>query len=249
MRRHTYFISDLHLGATYLKNPKDYERRVVKWLRSIKDDAKAIYLMGDILDYWFEYRSVVPRGYTRFLGTLAQLVDEGVEVYWFIGNHDIWIFDNLPEEIGVKVIDGYQVKEIDGKRFFLSHGDGLGELKPGFKLIRAVFRNKLCQKMFSAIHPRWTVPLAHRWSSHSRNFSEELPVFEGKEKDPFIAFAQGYISKDDAVDYFVLAHRHIMLDYDLGNDRTRLIVLGDWIHHFSYAVFDGEKLSLLNAEV
>lgn len=249
MRRHTYFISDLHLGATYLKNPKDYERRAVKWLRSIKDDAKAIYLMGDILDYWFEYRSVVPRGYTRFLGTLAQLVDEGVEVYWFIGNHDIWIFDYLPEEIGVKVIDGYQVKEIDGKRFFLSHGDGLGGLKPGFKLIRAVFRNKLCQKMFSAIHPRWTVPLAHRWSSHSRNFSEELPVFEGKEKEPFIAFAQGYISKNDAVDYFVLGHRHIMLDYDLGNDRTRLIVLGDWIHHFSYAVFDGEKISLLNADV
>lgn len=249
MRRHTYFISDLHLGATYLKNPKDYERRAVKWLRSIKDDAKAIYLMGDILDYWFEYRSVVPRGYTRFLGTLAQLVDEGVEVYWFIGNHDIWIFDYLPEEIGVKVIDGYQVKEIDGKSFFLSHGDGLGGLKPGFKLIRAVFRNKLCQKMFSAIHPRWTVPLAHRWSSHSRNFSEELPVFEGKEKEPFIAFAQGYISKNDAVDYFVLGHRHIMLDYDLGNDRTRLIVLGDWIHHFSYAVFDGEKISLLNADV
>lgn len=249
MRHLTYFISDLHLGATYLKNPKDYERRVVKWLRSIKDEAKTIYLLGDILDYWYEYRTVVPRGYTRFLGTLAQLVDEGVEIYWFIGNHDIWIFDYLPTEVGVKVVDGFQVKDIDGKRFFLSHGDGLGELKPGFKFIRSVFRNKFCQKLFSAIHPRWTVPFAHRWSSHSRDFSNETPAFEREDDEPFIAFAREYVKQDSTIDYFVLGHRHIMLDYDLGNDRSRLVVLGDWIHHFSYAVFDGESLRLLNARV
>lgn len=243
MRQNTYFISDLHLGASYLKNHHDYERRVVKWLHSIKDDAKSLYLMGDILDYWYEYRNVVPRGYVRFLGALAELVDSGVEVTWFIGNHDIWIFDYLPNEVGIKVIDGYQVKDIDGKRFFLSHGDGLGKLKFGFRVIRSVFRNKFCQRMFSAIHPRWTVPFAHRWSSHSRNFSEEKPVFEGEDKEPFISFARKYVKENGHIDYFVFGHRHILLDYLIGED-IHLIVLGDWIHHFSYGKYDGHEFSL-----
>lgn len=243
MRQNTYFISDLHLGATYLKNPHDYERKVVKWLHSIKDDAKSLYLMGDILDYWYEYRNVVPRGYVRFLGALAELADSGVEVTWFIGNHDIWIFDYLPNEIGVKVVDGYQVKDIDGKRFFLSHGDGLGELNLGFKIIRSVFRNKFCQWLFSAIHPRWTVPFAHRWSSHSRNYSDEKPVFEGEGKEPFISFARDYMQENGHIDYFVLGHRHILLDYELKKD-SHLIVLGDWIHHFSYGKYDGNVFIL-----
>ena len=208
MRQNTYFISDLHLGATYLKNPHDYERRVVRWLHSIKNDAKSLYLMGDILDYWYEYRNVVPRGYVRFLGALAELVDSGVEVTWFIGNHDIWIFDYLPNEIGVKVVDGYQVKDIDGKRFFLSHGDGLGKLKFGFKIIRSVFRNRFCQWLFSAIHPRWTVPFAHRWSSHSRNYSDEKPVFENPEakKEVFYISDDAYYLNNgtpvDMADYY-----------------------------------------------
>lgn len=243
MRQNTYFISDLHLGASYLRNPHDYERRVVKWLRSIKEDAKSLYLMGDILDYWYEYRNVVPRGYVRFLGALAELADSGVEVTWFIGNHDIWIFDYLPNEIGVKVVDGYQVKDIDGKRFFLSHGDGLGKLKFGFRVIRSVFRNRFCQWLFSAIHPRWTVPFAHRWSSHSRNFSEEKPIFEGEDKEPFISFARNYVKENGHIDYFVFGHRHVLLDYLIGED-SHLIVLGDWIHHFSYGKYDGHDFTL-----
>ena len=114
MRQYTYFISDLHLGATYLKNPLDYERRVVSWLKSIKDDAKSLYLMGDILDYWYEYRTVVPRGFTRFFGTIAELADSGVEITWFIGNHDIWIFDYLPQELGIRIVDGSEIVEIEG---------------------------------------------------------------------------------------------------------------------------------------
>ena len=244
-RYKTYFISDLHLGASYLKNPLDYERKVVRWLHSIKDSAKAIYLLGDILDYWYEYRNVVPRGYTRFLGTLATLADEGIEIHWYIGNHDIWIFDYIPNEIGAKVVDGYEVKEIDGHRFFLSHGDGIGSLKPGFKFIRSIFRNRVCQKLFSSIHPRWTVPFAHRWSSHSRNFSDETPRFLGEHKEPFIPFARKWNEQhpDSPIEYFVFGHRHILLNYEIENN-SRVIVLGDWIHHFSYATFDGENLSL-----
>lgn len=245
MRDKTYFISDLHLGATYLKNPLDYERRVVRWLNSIKDSAKAVYLLGDILDYWYEYRNVVPRGFTRFLGTLATMADEGIEIRWYIGNHDIWIFDYLPTEIGMTVIDGYEVKDIDGRRFFLSHGDGIGSLKPGFKFIRSVFRNRVCQKLFSGLHPRWTVPFAHRWSSHSRNFSEEKPRFLGEDKEPFIAFARQWNDSHphEPIDYFMFGHRHILLDYNI-SDTSRVIVLGDWIHHFSYATFDGTTLTL-----
>lgn len=245
MRDKIYFLSDLHLGASYLNNPLDYERKVVRWLNSIKESAKAIYLLGDILDYWYEYRNVVPRGYSRFLGTLAILADEGIEIRWYIGNHDIWIFDYLPKEIGMTVVDGYEVRDIEGRRFFLSHGDGIGSLKPGFRLIRSVFRNKFCQWLFSGIHPRWTVPFAHRWSSHSRGTECEAAVFLGEKSEPFIPFARTWLNehKDEPVDFFIFGHRHILLDFELTKE-SRLIILGDWIHHFSFAVFDGKELRL-----
>lgn len=154
-----YFISDMHLGATYLGDPLEYERRVVRWLDSIADDAAELYMLGDVLDYWYEYRYVVPRGFTRFFGAVARLADSGVKVTWFIGNHDIWISDYIPRELGVKVVDGYEVVELGCKRFFLSHGDGLGRLPRGFRFIRSMFRNRTCQRLFSAIHPRWTALL------------------------------------------------------------------------------------------
>ena len=241
----TYFISDLHLGATYLKSPVDYERRVVRFLNSIADSADKLYLLGDILDYWYEYRTVVPRGFTRFFGALASLAARGVEITWFIGNHDIWIFDYLSSEIGLRVVDGYEITEIHGKKFFMSHGDGLGKLPPMFRFIRATFRNPICQKLYSAIHPRWTIPFAHRWSSHSRHFVDSVPRFEGEANEPLIAFSRDYLKNvDPTVDYFVYGHRHILLDFPLGIGASRMIVLGDWIHHFSYGVFDGADFSL-----
>lgn len=148
-RSTTYFIADLHIGAKYITDPRDHERRVVDFLRSIKDDAKTLYLMGDVLDYWFEYKKVVPRGYIRFFGALAELADAGVEIIWFVGNHDIWLFDYLRDEIGLKVVDGVEIREIDGKRFFLSHGDGVGRIRPGFRIIRSLFRNRFCQWLLS----------------------------------------------------------------------------------------------------
>ena len=241
-RANTYFLSDFHLGARYFEEPRETERRVVDFLDSIKGDAKEVYLLGDILDYWFEYRYVVPRGFTRFFGKIAELTDLGVKVYWFIGNHDIWIFDYLPNELGVEVIDGEVTKEIDGKVFFLAHGDGVGKQPRSFRMLRSLFRNRLCQKLYSAIHPRWTIPFALSWSNSSRKGDDEYPEYKGEENEFLEIFANDYL-KSHKVDYFVFGHRHIMLDKKLQGGAT-LVVLGDWLHYCSYAVWDGNNLAL-----
>ena len=243
-RKKAYFISDLHLGATYDGSSRRRERMAVDFLRSIKYDASELYLLGDILDYWFEYRTVVPRGYVRFFGALADLADSGVEVTWFIGNHDIWIFDYLPSEIGMRVVDGVEITEIDGRRFFLSHGDGLGKLPAGFRFIRGLFRNRFCQFLFSSIHPRWTVPFAHRWSASSRGVSAGPAKSKG-EAEPYVAFARAYLKTHPHIDYFIFGHRHILMDMEIAQN-SKLVVLGDWIYHFSYAVWDGNELILRN---
>ena len=238
----TYFLSDFHLGARYYSNPREVEMRVVNFLDSIKDRAKEIYLLGDILDYWYEYRYVVPRGFTRFFGKIAELADSGVKIYWFIGNHDIWIFDYLPQELGIEVVDGPVVREIDGKTFLLDHGDGVGPRKWSFRLMRKIFRNKVCQKLYAAIHPRWTIPFALGWSRSSRQSNGKTePEYNGP--DEYLEqFAETY-SGDRHIDHFVFGHRHIMLSKDLKNG-SHLTILGDWIHYNSYAVFDGKNLTL-----
>ena len=241
-RANTYFLSDFHLGARYFEEPRETERRVVDFLDSIKGDAKEVYLLGDILDYWFEYRYVVPRGFTRFFGKIAELTDLGVKVYWFIGNHDIWIFDYLPNELGVEVIDGEVTKEIDGKVFFLAHGDGVGKQPRSFRMLRSLFRNRFCQKLYSAIHPRWTIPFALSWSNSSRKGDDEYPEYKGEENEFLEIFANDYL-KSHKVDYFVFGHRHIMLDKKLQGGAT-LVVLGDWLLYCSYAVWDGNNLAL-----
>lgn len=236
-----YFISDLHLGSNYAVNSLDRERKVVKWLDSVKESALEIYLMGDILDYWYEYKYVVPRGYVRFLGKIAELSDAGVKIHWFIGNHDIWIFDYLPNELGIEVVDGSVVRDILGKRFFLTHGDGVGKHKRSFSFIRSIFRNKFCQLLYSAIHPRWTIPFAHGWSNHSRQsgMTENLDHEINNIKN----FTKEYAAAHDDIDYFVYGHLHILSDEKVGK-KAHMIVLGDWITHNSYAEFDGDKMVL-----
>ena len=241
-RANTYFLSDFHLGARYFEEPRETERRVVDFLDSIKSDAKEVYLLGDILDYWFEYRYVVPRGFTRFFGKIAELTDLGVKVYWFIGNHDIWIFDYLPNELGVEVIDGEVTKEIDGKVFFLAHGDGVGKQPRSFRMLRSLFRNRFCQKLYSAIHPRWTIPFALSWSNSSRKGDDEYPEYKGEENEFLEIFANDYL-KSHKVDYFVFGHIHCLERIEVAPDSS-LIILGDWINLFSYAEFDGKTMRL-----
>ena len=243
-RTKTYFISDLHLGAAYLDRPHDRERMLAEFLNEISADAARLYLVGDVLDYWFEYRTVVPRGHVRFFGALAALADAGVEITWLIGNHDIWMFDYLRNELGVKIVDGSINEVIDGKNFFISHGDGLGKLKPSFRFIRSLFRNRFCQRLYAAVHPRWTVAFAYKWSSSNRDYDPNVvPVYEGTIKDNVEEWAEAYLSQHRDTDFIVLGHHHVAVDETLDNG-TRLIILGDWIYNFTYAVFNGETLSL-----
>ena len=235
----TYFLSDFHLGAKYIDNPRKQEQRIVSFLESIRNDAKEIYLLGDILDYWFEYRYVVPKGYVRFFGKIAELADSGIKIYWFIGNHDIWIFDYLPSELGVEIVDGSQIKQIDGKTFFIAHGDGLGDESRSFRMLRALFRNRFCQRLYAGIHPRWTVPFALNWSRSNRVNGEDRPF--GCD-EPLQRFVTNY-KEDQKIDYFVFGHRHVAVDKSIGNN-SRLIILGDWIKLYSYAVYDGNDLRL-----
>ncbi len=236
-----YFAADFHLGAQYIANPREYEKRIVRWLDSIKHDASALYLLGDILDYWYEYRYVVPRGFTRFFGKLAELSDSGVEIHWFIGNHDIWIFDYLPHELGITIHDGTLITEIGGKRLFLSHGDNVGERPQSFRILRSIFRNRFCQRLYATIHPRWSVGFALGWSSHSRKAGES-PKYQGEKNEPLVCFAKEYI-ETEAIDYFIFGHRHILLDLALPR-QSRITILGDWMQNPSYATLDENGLMI-----
>lgn len=244
MNKSVYFISDLHLGSNCLPDKRAAEARAADFLLSIKDKASDLYLMGDVLDYWYEYRTVVPRGYVRFFGALAQLADAGVRLHWYIGNHDIWLFDYLRDEIGIEIVDGWRVETILGKTFFLTHGDAVGRRSASFRFIRALFRNPVAQKLYAAIHPRWTIPFAHAWSSSSRGSKPIIMPWQGLDAEPQAIFAAEYLKNHPGIDYFVMGHRHVSIDAPIG--AARLIILGEWLHSPSYAVFDGASLRLLS---
>lgn len=239
-----YFASDFHLGSNIVEDPRETERRIVRWLDSIRDQAKALFLVGDIFDFWFEYKKVVPRGFTRFLGKLGEMSDAGTEIHFFIGNHDLWVFDYLPEEVGLIVHKEPLVTEIEGKTFYITHGDGLGDNSRSFRIIRSIFHNRVCQRLFAAFPPAWGIGFAHRWSRHNRRKSLSVPVdYLGEDREHLVLFAKDYLKQHPEIDFFIFGHRHIVLDLMLDN-RSRVLILGDWMHHFSYAVFDGESLKL-----
>lgn len=247
-----YFLSDLHLGAPYFSDSREAERRIVAFLDSIKEDADAVYLLGDVLDYWYEYRYVVPRGFVRFFGKLAELSDKGIKIVWLIGNHDIWIFDYLPSELGIIVKDGIYEEIIDGKKFLMTHGDGIGKLPTTFALLRKLFRNKTCQKLFAAIHPRWTVPFAYRWSRHSRGKTGDgpLPSHEDAERmmKNITQFSLEYLDKYPDTDYFLFGHLHLLERKEL-RPGHEMLVLGEWIRQNSYAEWDGSSLQIKSWEM
>ena len=225
------------------------ERRLVRFLDEIKDKASAIYLLGDMFDFWYEYRYVVPRGYTRFLGKLSELTDNGVEIHFFTGNHDIWAYDYLERECGVIIHRKPITCEIGDRIFYLAHGDGLGDPDRKFKIIRSIFHNPLCQRLFSALHPRWGMVFGLTWAKHSRMKRDDgkEPPFMGEEKEHLVLFAKQYAASHTDIDYFIFGHRHIELDLMLSK-KTRMMIIGDWITQFTYAVFDGEHLLLSEYE-
>lgn len=243
--KNVYFLSDAHLGSWAIDHGRMHERRLVRFLDNIKHKAAAVYLLGDIFDFWYEYRYVVPRGYTRFLGKLSELTDLGVEVHFFTGNHDIWAYDYLERECGVVLHRQPLTTEIYGKTFFMAHGDGLGDPDKKFKALRAIFRNRLCQVMFSSLHPRWGLWFGMSWAKHSRlkHQREEDPTYLGENREHLVLYTKEYIKTHPDIDFFIYGHRHIELDLQL-TKKSRMMILGDWISQFTYAVYDGEHMLL-----
>lgn len=238
-----YFISDMHLGLYPAAKSREREKVLVEWLHSIKEEMKELYLLGDIFDYWFEFRKVVPRGFVRFLGTLAELADSGVKIHFFIGNHDIWTFNYLQQEIGLTIHTENYIFEKSGKKFFIGHGDGLGKKEFGYRLMNRCFKNKFLQWCFSRVHPNLNLQLGLWWSKQSR-YAKGLVAepFKGVDKEDQTIYAKKILQKD-FFDYFIFGHRHLPYDVKI-NDKTRVLNTGDWISYFTYTVFDGESLSL-----
>ncbi|MCL1617078.1 UDP-2,3-diacylglucosamine diphosphatase [Bacteroides sp. ET71] len=245
--KNVYFLSDAHLGSLAIDHRRTQERRLVNFLDSIKHKASAVYLLGDMFDFWYEFKTVVPKGYTRFLGKLSELTDLGVEVHFFIGNHDIWCGDYLETECGVILHREPMTTEICGKEFYLAHGDGLGDRDTGFKLLRTLFHSHTMQRLFSALHPRWSVALGLQWAKHSRlkRIDGKDPDYMGEDKEPLVLYTKEYLKGHPGINFFIYGHRHIELDLMLSST-ARIVILGDWINFFSYAVFDGEHLFLEN---
>lgn len=238
-----YFLSDIHLGAPYFPDSQEGERRVVRFLDSIKHDASHIFLVGDILDYWYEYKYVVPKGYVRFFGKLAELSDMGVRITWLIGNHDIWIFDYLPRELGITVVDGPWECSLYGERVMLAHGDGLGKTPWVFRTLRRLFRNRVCQWAFAGIHPRWTVAFAQRWSRTSRADGLERDAANDEWPRRALArltdYTEQYAAAHPDVNAFVYGHLHQLVDTTLPSG-ARMFVLGDWLSQFSFLTLDAD---------
>ena len=242
-RTRIYIASDLHLGMKPRKESLERERSFVMWLEQIRCDARELWLLGDIFDYWFEYRKVVPRGFTRFLGKLATLSDEGVEIHIFTGNHDVWIFDYLPEEIGLTVHHEPVTRTWNNKRFLLGHGDGLLHSDRGYRFMQGIFRNRFLQWLYARIHPNGSIAFAQWWSKKSREKKGAYVAFLGEEKEHQVMFAKRILEKDPGINYFVFGHRHIAYQIRL-SETSQVVCIGDWITNFTYAVFDGEELYL-----
>jgi len=242
-RKHIYFASDFHLGAPAGKASRQRELLIVNWLNEVKKDAAEVYLLGDLFEFWFEYRTAVPKGFVRFQAKLAELVEAGIQVHVFTGNHDMWMFEYFAEELGVTMHRGPIDRDWDGKQFRIGHGDGLGPGDHGYKFIKRVFNNPICIWLFGWLHPDIGQGIAHFWSGKSRKANAPLDeVFRGEENEFLFQYATSVL-KETHIDYFIFGHRHLVLDMQVG-ERSRYINLGAWFKHPHFAVWDGEELRL-----
>ena len=241
-----YFASDFHLGAGGYEGSREREDRLVRWLDMIQVDAAEVFLMGDVFDFWFEYKTVVPRGYIRFLGKLSQMADSGINLYFFKGNHDMWMFNYFEKELGATIISNELEIERNGKRFYLHHGDGLGPGDGTYKILKKIFRSKLCQWLFARLHPNLGVGIANYWSAHSRIAGQRNVQRINTEQEWLVIYSRELL-KTNFYNYLIFGHRHWPLDIQL-NENSRYVNLGEWVNYNSYAVFDGEELTLRHFE-
>lgn len=244
--KNIYFLSDFHLGAPNAAASLEREKKIVQFLAEIKPQTAALFIVGDLFDFWYEYKKVVPRGYVRLLGKLAEFTDSTIPVHFFVGNHDMWMQDYFQTELGIPVY--FEPKEFlfNDKTFYIGHGDGLGPGDAGYKALKKLFRNPICQWLFGLVPPRIGIGVADYLSRKSRaatGTSEEH--FLGEEKEWLIAYSNEILHQKK-VDYFIFGHRHLPINYRLSAE-SRYINLGDWITFFTYAVFDGREVQLKTA--
>jgi UDP-2,3-diacylglucosamine hydrolase len=239
-----YFLSDFHLGAPDRATSLVREKRICRFLEEVSSDIDQLFILGDLFDFWYEYRGVVPKGYTRILGKLAELTDRGIPVYFFVGNHDMWMRGYFEQELHIPVYNEPKTFQLRGKKFLIGHGDGLGPGDKGYKFIKKVFRNPLCQSLFGMLHPYVGMGLANYFSRKSREATGQLvdKAFLGEEKEWLLIYCKEVLEHQH-YDYFVFGHRHLPIDYEL-SPHSRYINTGDWITFNSYAVFDGISMTL-----
>jgi UDP-2,3-diacylglucosamine hydrolase len=237
-----FFASDFHLGAPNHEESRKREKIICSWLDSIEDECDQLFLMGDIFDFWYEYKYVIPKGYIRILGRLASFCDKGIQVHFFTGNHDMWAFDYLEKEVGLRIYRNPIEIELYQKKFHIGHGDGLGPGDYKYKFLKKVFENKICQKLFGIIHPDLGIGLADFFSKRSRaktGHSDEK--FLGAEKEWLIQYCIN-LQKTNPVDFYIFGHRHLPIEFEIGTGKY--INIGDWIKYFTYAEFTGSELLL-----
>lgn len=240
--KNIYFASDFHLGLKAGTDPLVREKHVVKWLGSIEDKAQSIYLVGDVFDFWWEYNKVVPKGFTRFLGKISELTDSGIDVHFFTGNHDMWVGSYLRDECGMIIHTREMILELDGKKLYIAHGEGLGLNDKGYSILLWIFRNRLLRSLYSALHPSIGIGFGHRWSSHSRLAKNYYSEFKGVENEPLFIHAAQVLEKEE-IDYFIFGHRHIPLDNPIG-EKSRILILGNWFNAPVYAEWNGSGLRM-----
>lgn len=238
-----YFASDNHLGAPTRNESKEREEKFVKWLDTIKNDAAAIFLLGDLFDFWFEYKTVVPKGYIRTLGKLAEISDLGIPIYFFVGNHDLWMNGYFEEELNIPVFHSPQIFTFNGKKFLIGHGDGLGPGDKGYKRMKKVFTNKFCKWLFRWLHPDIGVRLAQYLSVKNKLISgDEDVTFLGEDNEWLVQYCKRKLTQEK-YDYFVFGHRHLPLEINL-DEHSKYLNLGDWIHYYTYGEFNGNHFQI-----
>jgi UDP-2,3-diacylglucosamine hydrolase len=238
-----YFASDFHLGTPDAASSLERERRITAWLDSIRHDAYAVYLLGDIFDFWFEYRHAIPRGFIRLQGKLAELRDEGVPIAFFTGNHDMWMFDYFPNELGIEIYREPQVLQVGNQRLLIGHGDGLGPGDRTYKVIKRFFNSRICQWLFARIHPNLGISIAHAWSRRSRiTNTKREERFSGEENEFLLIYCRE-LEQRVHHDFYIFGHRHLPLDLPV-SPQSRYINLGEWVNYSPYAEYDGTDVKL-----
>lgn len=237
-----YFCSDNHLGSPNRNLSLEREKIFITWLDQIKTDAQAIFFLGDLFDFWFEYKKVVPKGFTRLFGKLAELSDSGVDLFFFVGNHDCWIGNYFENELGINVFHKKVDLNIDNYNILIGHGDGLGPGDNKYKFLKLLFRNPILKKLFSFIHPDIGISLGSFLSQKNKILSGNEKVFESEDKEMLFSYCKDVL-KTKYYHFFIFGHRHIPLELDLGNN-SKYFNTGDWITHFSYLVYDGNSFNL-----